>query len=76
MPLNDQGTDAGKRISHPGCDTLGLLLTVLAPPPTRAHASLAERLLPHYPMDHGAGLRSNVQAVQPVQRPPGTEGSW
>lgn len=33
MHLAGQGTDAGKRITgrkpHPGCDTLGLLLTVL-----------------------------------------------
>ena len=67
VPLADQGTDAGNRITgrtcHLGCDTLGLLLTV---PDIAASVS-----------DTAAGVtllsRLDVD-VHPVQRQPGARG--
>ncbi|MEU6535328.1 IS5 family transposase [Streptomyces sp. NPDC047000] len=92
--LKDQGTDAGKRIirrkRHLGCDTLGLLLTVLVTAAsvsgTAAGVHLLSRTAAARPgvrkawvdagyrttaIDHGA--RPGID-VQPVQRPPGTQG--
>ncbi|MFD5595140.1 IS5 family transposase [Streptomyces griseorubiginosus] len=92
--LADQGTDAGKRIigrkRHLGCDTLGLLLTVLVTAAnvsdTAASVTLMSRMAAAHPditkawVD--AGYRTTAIEhgarlgidVHPVQRPPGTRG--
>ncbi|OKI06088.1 transposase [Streptomyces sp. CB02923] len=89
-----QGTDAGKRIigrkRHLGCDTLGLLLTVLVTAAgvsdTAAGATLLSRIAAAHPrvtkawVDAGYGTSAIDHGarlgidVQPVARPPGRCG--
>jgi transposase len=76
--LADQGTDAGKRIigrkRHLGCDTLGLLLTLLSciavahPHIRKARVDAGYRTTA---IDHGARLGIDIHSVQ---RPPGARG--
>lgn len=93
VPRAEQGTDAGKRIigrkRHLGCDTLGMLLTVLV---TAASVSdtvgvtLLSRIAAAHPHIRKAwadagyrttaidhGARLGID-VHPVQRPPGARG--
>ncbi|MFI6689990.1 IS5 family transposase [Streptomyces sp. NPDC050485] len=91
--LEDQGTDAGKRIigrkRHLGCDTLGLLLTVLVTAQHLRHRAAGVTLLSRIAAAHphvtkawaDAGYRTTaiehgarLGYVEPVQRPPGVKG--
>ncbi|WP_371658440.1 IS5 family transposase [Streptomyces sp. NBC_00280] len=92
--LADQGTDAGKRIigrkRHLGCDTLGLLLTVLVTAASVSDTAAGVTLLSRIATAHpditkawvDAGYRTTAIEhgarlgidVHPVQRPPGTRG--
>ncbi|MCX4673020.1 IS5 family transposase [Streptomyces sp. NBC_01381] len=94
VPLTDQGTDAGKRIigrkRHLGCDTLGLLLTVLVTAASVSDTAAGVHLLSRIAAAHpritkawvDAGYRTTAIEhgarlgidVQPVQRPPGARG--
>ncbi|MEN2421751.1 IS5 family transposase [Streptomyces rimosus] len=94
VPLADQGTDAGKRITgrkrHLGCDTLGLLLTVLVTAAsvsdTAAGVTLLTRIADAHPQIRkawaDAGYRTTAIDhgarlgidVHPVRRPPGVKG--
>ncbi len=94
VPLADQGTDAGKRIigrkRHLGCDTLGLLLTVLVTAASISDTAAGRTLLSRIAAAHPRVAKAWVDAgyriiaiehgarlridVQPVQRPPGTRG--
>ncbi|ATL32258.1 Mobile element protein [Streptomyces formicae] len=90
----DQGTDAGKRIigrkRHLGCDTLGLLLTVLVTAAsvsdTAASRALLSRIAAAHPRMRKAWVDAGYRTtaidhgarlgidVHPVQRPPGAKG--
>ncbi|MEU0206389.1 IS5 family transposase [Streptomyces canus] len=92
--LADQGTDAGKRIigrkRHLGCDTLGLLLTVLVTAAgvsdTAAGVTLLTRVAAAHPHITKAWVDAGYRTtaidhgarlgidVHPLQRPPGTRG--
>ncbi|WP_326732552.1 IS5 family transposase [Streptomyces phaeochromogenes] len=92
--LADQGTDAGKRIigrkRHLGCDTLGLLLTVLVTAASVSDTAAGVTLLSRIAAGHphitkawvDAGYRTTAIDhgarlgidVHPVQRPPGVRG--
>jgi transposase len=92
--LNDQGTDAGKRIigrkRHLGCDTLGLLLTVLVTAASVSDTAAGVHLLSRIAAAHPRVTKAWVDAgyrttaidhgaglgidVHPVQRPPGAKG--
>jgi transposase len=92
--LADQGTDAGKRIigrkRHLGCDTLGLLLTVLVTAASVSDAAAGVTLLSRIAAAHPHITQAWVDAgysttaidhgaslgidVHPVQRPPGARG--
>ena len=92
--LADQGTDAGKRIigrkRHLGCDTLGLLLTVLVTAAsvsdTAAGVTLLSRIATAHPHITKAWVDAGYRTtaidhgarlgidVHPVHRPPGTRG--
>ncbi|MCQ4205607.1 IS5 family transposase [Streptomyces longispororuber] len=92
--LADQGTDAGKRIigrkRHLGCDTLGLLLTVLVTAAsvsdTAAGVTLLSRIAAAHPQVTKAWVDAGYRTtaidhgarlgidVHPVQRPPGARG--
>ncbi|WP_406465187.1 IS5 family transposase [Streptomyces sp. NBC_01622] len=92
--LADQGTDAGKRIigrkRHLGCDTLGLLLTVLVTAASVSDTAAGVTLLSRIAAAHphitkawvDAGYRTTAIEhgarlgidVHPVQRPPGARG--
>ncbi|ATL25609.1 IS5 family transposase [Streptomyces formicae] len=94
VPLADQGTDAGKRIigrkRHLGCDTLGLLLTVLVTAAsvsdTAAGVTLLSRIAAVHPQIRKAWVDAGYRTtaiehgarlgidVHPVQRPPGVKG--
>ncbi|MFE6166230.1 IS5 family transposase [Streptomyces sp. NPDC056486] len=94
VPLTDQGTDAGKRIigrkRHLGCDTLGLLLTVLVTAAsisdTAAGVTLLSRIAAAHPRVTKAWVDAGYRTtaidhgarlgidVHPVQRPPGARG--
>lgn len=94
VPLEDQGTDAGKRIigrkRHLGCDTLGLLLTVLVTAASVSDTAAGVTLLSRIAAAHphitkawvDAGYRTTAIEhgarlgidVEPVQRPPGVKG--
>ncbi|MEV0324775.1 IS5 family transposase [Streptomyces sp. NPDC050658] len=92
VPLADQGTDAGKRIigrkRHLGCDTLGLLLTVLVTAAsvsaTAAGVTLLTRIAAAHPQIRkawvDAGYRTTAithgarLGIDVVQRPPGVKG--
>ncbi|GGV55729.1 DDE transposase [Streptomyces spectabilis] len=92
--LGDLGTDAGKRIigrkRHLGCDTLGLLLTVLVAAASVSDTAAGVRLLSRIAAVHpritkawvDAGYRTTAiehgaclgPDVHPVHRPPGACG--
>lgn len=92
--LADQGTDAGKRIigrkRHLGCDTLGLLLTVLVTAASVSDTAAGVTLLSRIAAAHPHIRKSWVDAgyrttaidhgarlgidVHPVHRPPGARG--
>jgi transposase len=92
--LTDQGTDAGKRIigrkRHLGCDTLGLLLTVLftaaSVSDTAAGVTLLTRIAAAHPHITKAWVDAGYRTtaiehgallgidVHSVQRPPGGKG--
>ncbi|ATL31524.1 transposase [Streptomyces formicae] len=92
--LADQGTDAGKRIigrkRHLGCDTLGLLLTVLVTAASVSDTAAGVTLLSRISAAHprvtkawaDAGYRTTAIKhgarlgidVHPDQRPPGVKG--
>ncbi|MGH4036069.1 IS5 family transposase [Actinomycetota bacterium Odt1-20B] len=94
VPRADQGTDAGKRIvgrkRHLGCDTLGLLLTVLVTAAgvsdTTAGVHLLSRIAAAHPRITKAWVDADYRTtainhgarhgidVQPLQRPPGARG--
>ncbi|GGZ01863.1 DDE transposase [Streptomyces poonensis] len=94
VPRTGQGTDAGKRIigrkRHLGCDTLGLLLTVLVTAAgvsdTAAGVTLLSRIAAAHPHVRkawvDAGYRTTAIdhgarlgiAVEPASRPPGSRG--
>ncbi|WP_344380930.1 IS5 family transposase [Streptomyces mauvecolor] len=92
--LDNQGTDAGKRIigrkRHFGCDTLGLLLTVLVTAASVSDTAAGVTLLTRIAAAHPHVTKAWVDAgyrttainhgarlgidVHPVQRDPGTKG--
>ncbi|WP_405961409.1 IS5 family transposase [Streptomyces sp. NBC_00024] len=94
VPRAQQGTDAGKRIigrkRHLGCDTLGLLLTVLVTAAsvsdTAAGVTLLSRIATAHPHITKAWVDAGYRTtaidhgarlgidVHPVQRPPGARG--
>jgi transposase len=94
VPRAGQGTDAGKRIigrkRHLGCDTLGLLLTVLVTAAgvcdTAAGTTLLSRIAAAHPHIRTAWVDAGYRTtaidhgarlgidVHPVQRPPGARG--
>ncbi|GHE69348.1 DDE transposase [Streptomyces longispororuber] len=94
MHLAGQGTDAGKRIMgrkrHLGCDTLGLLLTVLVTAASVSDTAAGVRLLSRIAAAHPRVRKAWVDAgyrttaidhgaclgidVHPVQRPPWARG--
>ncbi|GAA2328973.1 IS5 family transposase [Streptomyces kunmingensis] len=94
VPRAGQGTDAGKRIigrkRHLGCDTVGLLLTVLVTAAsvsdTAAGVTLLSRIAAAHPRIRKAWVDAGYRTtaidhgarlgidVHPVQRPPGAHG--
>ncbi|MFI8930736.1 IS5 family transposase [Streptomyces sp. NPDC053474] len=94
VPRSGQGTDAGRRVigreRHLGCDTLGLLLTVLVTAAdvsdTAAGVTLLSRIAAAHPRVTKAWVDAGYRTtaidhgaglgidVQPVARPPGRRG--